>query len=230
MSVFVRNSGKEQEKFEFLKQNAMAAMQNGLPLSAVADLLEANNFSKTKDLIRKAEEAQQQVEQAMEKQKNDIEAQALQLELQLKQAEIEEGDKQRAFEADQNELDRRNKIDIEMLRAAHGLEADNDIDDDGIPDATEVLKIRNEQLGMSIDDKHRTRELDIKQQDANTKEKDVAQKAEIEKLKIEQEKLKIKKSEVDIKKTQESAKAAKEKATIQNQKAKQQAKKPTGKK
>jgi hypothetical protein len=231
MSVFVRNSGKEQEKFEFLKNNAVqAAMQNGLPLSAVAELLEANNFSKTKDLIRKAEEAQREVEQAMEAQANQLEAQRMQLEIQAKQAEIAEGDKQREHEANEGELDRRNNIDVELIKASYAKGGDGDADDDGIPDAAEIVALRNDQIKIRLDDKNKMRELDIKQQDADTKKKDVDQKAEIEKLKIEQEKLKIKKSEVDIKKTQESAKAAKEKATIQNQKARQSVTKKPSKK
>lgn len=183
MAVFVRNSGKEQEKFDFLKQNALAAMQNGLPLSAVAEILEANNFSKIKDLARKAEETQNQLEQAMQNQQAQIEQQKMQLDLQLKQAEIEEGDKQRAFETEEGILNRQNKIDIELIRAAAGKEGNADINEDGIPDASEIIKLRNEQLGLVVDDKHRTRELDIKQQEADTKSKDVDQKMAIEKLK-----------------------------------------------
>lgn len=230
MSVFVRNAGKEQEKFEFLRQNALAAVQNGLPLSSIADLLEANNFSKTKDLIRKAEQAQAEMENAMEKAKLEQEQFAMQLEIQAKQAEIEEGDKQRAHESNENELDRRNKIDIELIKASVAKGQDLDADDDGTGDAVEMLKINNERLAIAIDDKNTQRELDIKQQDADTKSKDVDQKVKIEQLKIEQEKMKIEKSKIDIQKTKESAKAAKEKATIQNQKARQSAnKKPSSK-
>ena len=231
MSVFVRNSGKEQEKFEFLKQNALAAVQNGLPLSGVADLLEANNFSKTKELIRKAEEAQAQMENASEQARIAMEQQRAELEMQLAQAQLEEGDKQRAHEAEQGELDRRNKIDIELIKASYAKDGDGDADDDGIPDAAEIVSLRNDQLKIVLDDKNKKRELDIKQQEADVKEKDVDQKVKIEQLKIEQEKMKIEKSKVDIQKTKESAKAAKEKAAIQNQKAKQSAtKKPSGKK
>lgn len=231
MAVFVRNSGKEQEKFEFLKQNALAAVQNGLPLSGVADLLEANNFSKTKDLIRRAEELQSQMENASEQARMQMEQQKAELEMQLAQAQLEEGDKQREHEANENELDRRNKIDIELIKASYAKDGDGDADDDGIPDAAEVVALRNEQLKIRLDDKNKVRELNIKQQEADVKEKDVDQKVKIEQLKIEQEKMKIEKSKVDIQKTKESAKAAKEKAAIQNQKARQSGtKKPSNKK
>lgn len=183
MSVFVRNSGKENEKFELAKGYAQAAMQNGLPLSAVMDLLESTNFSKTKDLVRKAEEAQQAVESQLEQQKLQQEAEFKQLELLKAQQELEEADKQRAFDAEQNELDRRNKIDVELIKAASGEGSNPDIDNNGIPDAAEIIGLRNEQLSIVIDDKNKTRELDIKQQDANTKAKDVDQKMAIEKLK-----------------------------------------------
>jgi hypothetical protein len=229
MSVFVRNSGKEQEKFDFLRQNALAAVQNGLPLSSIADLLEANNFSKTKDLIRKAEEAQAQMENQMEQAKIEMEQRRAELDLAIKEAELAEGDKQRDHEARENELDRRNNIDVELIKASVAKGQDTDVDDDGVPDVVEMLKVNNDRLSITLDDRNKKRELDIKQQDADTNRKDVDQKAEIEKLKIEQEKLKIKKSEVDIKKTQESAKAAKTKADIQIQKAKIKPKTPSKK-
>jgi hypothetical protein len=228
MAVFVRNSGKESEKFELIKQLSQAALQNGLPMSSFAEVLEANNFSKVKDLLRKGEEAQAQMEQQTEQARMQMEQQIAQLEMELKMSEIQEGDKQRAHDAEQGQLDRQNKIDVELIKASVAKGQDMDVDDDGIPDAVEMLKINNERLAISIDDKHKKRELDIKQQDANTKEKDVDQKVKIEQLKIEQEKMKIEKSKVDIQKTKESAKAAKVKGDISIQKAKQSAnKKPS---
>ncbi len=182
-AVFVRNSGKETEKFDLIKQYALPALQNGLKLSAMADILEANNFSKVKDFIRKAEESQQQIDQQMEQQQQQLEAQRMQLDMQLKQAEIQEGDKQRAFDGIQKQLDRENKIDIELLRAAHGKEANTDIDADGIPDAAEIIGLRNEQLGLALDDKHKTRELDQKDRELDLKDKDIDQKLTVEKLK-----------------------------------------------
>jgi hypothetical protein len=183
MSVFVRNSGKESEKFQMAKQYSLAAMQNGLPLSAVMELLDSGNFSKTKDLVRKAEEAQRAVESQMEQAKMQQEAEFKQLELQKAQQDLVEADKQRAFEATENQLDRQNKIDVEILRAAHGKEANTDIDADGVPDAAEIIGLRNDQLGLVLDDKNKTRELDIKQQEADTKARDVNQKMPIEQLK-----------------------------------------------
>lgn len=59
--IFVSNAGKDLDKLEGIKALTQAMVQNGLPMSAVAELIDSDNFVKIKANIKKAEKSQQQL-------------------------------------------------------------------------------------------------------------------------------------------------------------------------
>jgi hypothetical protein len=72
--IFVSNSGKDLDKLENIKALTQAMVQNGLPMSAVAELIDSDNFIKIKSNIKKAEKAQQQLEQAQQQAQQEAQA------------------------------------------------------------------------------------------------------------------------------------------------------------
>jgi len=77
------------------------------------------------------------------------------------------------FEADENERDRENKVEIATINAL-GFAKDTDADNDGIPDLIEQRKIALSERKQSFDEsisaaKLKLEELKIKQQNNNKK-------------------------------------------------------------
>ena len=52
--IFVSNAGKDQDKLDAIRQLSQAMVQNGLPISAVAEMLDTDNFPKIKSNIKAA--------------------------------------------------------------------------------------------------------------------------------------------------------------------------------
>ena len=111
--VFVKDASVEQEKLQQLKALGQSMVQNGAPISVIADIIDSDNFIEIKDRISKAEKMMQQLEE-----------QAAQMQQQEQEMEMQEKQEERAFEADQNERDRQNKINIELIKQ-QAKEADN---------------------------------------------------------------------------------------------------------
>ena len=83
--IFVSDSGNDQDKLETLKTLAQSMVQNGVPASTVAEMVDADKFTQIKEKIKQAEAAQQQLSQAQ----SEAENQAKQQELELKARELE---------------------------------------------------------------------------------------------------------------------------------------------
>src|SRR5699024_238573 len=69
------------------------------------EMIDSENFAELKDKVKKAEEYAQQLQE-----------QAQQMEQELKQAELQEKQADREFQAQQNELDRQNNIDVALVK------------------------------------------------------------------------------------------------------------------
>lgn len=114
--VFVKDASVEQEKLNQLKMLGQSMVQNGAPISVIADIIDSDNFIEIKDRINKAERMMQQLEE-----------QAQQMEQQMRESEMQEKQEERAFEAEQNQLDRENKIDVELIKQQLKQEGNEDL-------------------------------------------------------------------------------------------------------
>jgi len=104
--IFVTNSGAEQDKLMKVEQLAQSMIQNGVPASTVAEMIDTQSFTQLKDKIRNAEEAMQQLAQQQQ-----------QAEQQMQQAQMEQKEREAQREEQNNERDRQNKMDIAQLQA-----------------------------------------------------------------------------------------------------------------
>jgi hypothetical protein len=111
--IFVSDSGKDQDKLDILKQLAQSMVQNGVPASTIAEMVDADSFSQIKEKIKAAEAQQQQLQQAQS-----------QAEQQAKQAELAEKAKLREDDNMNKEKDRQVKIDVAKINAEAKLQSD----------------------------------------------------------------------------------------------------------
>jgi hypothetical protein len=103
--VVVSNSGEDMQATQQMKQLAQSMMQNGVPISDVIDVLDANSLSGIKDKIKDAEKSRQELAKAQQ----EAEQQKEQSELQMKQLELQ-AEQQKA------QMDREKELAIERLK------------------------------------------------------------------------------------------------------------------
>jgi hypothetical protein len=123
--IFAKNASKENQKLETMRQLTMSMAQNGVGAGTIAEILDADNFSRIKQLANKAEAKQEELQQ----QQNEA---AQQLEQSKAQAKMQEEQMKQEFEAQENQLDRENKIQVATINA---VSKDSDHDNDGKTDA-----------------------------------------------------------------------------------------------
>ncbi len=122
--IFAKNASKENQKMEQMRQLTMAMAQNGTGAGTIAEILDADNFARIKQLSRQAEAKQQAIgQQAQEAQQ--------QMAMQQQQAEAAKLQQEQDFESQENNLDRENKMAIAMVNA---VSKDSDHDNDGKTD------------------------------------------------------------------------------------------------
>jgi|TARA_A100001515_G_scaffold94184_1_gene75389 hypothetical protein len=112
--IFVSDAGRDQDKLDTLKALAQSMVQNGVPASTVAEMVDADSFTEIKHKIRDAEKAQQELQQAQQQ----AAAQQAQQEAQLKQQELDN-------ENMNKERDREVKIQVAEIAAQSKLNSDN---------------------------------------------------------------------------------------------------------
>jgi len=103
--VFVKDASVEQEKLDQLKALGQAGLQNGVPMSIIGEIISSDNFVEIKDKIKKAEAAMEQMQQ-----------EAQELEQQIAQQQIEHEQDKLDREDRNKELDRQNKIEVELVK------------------------------------------------------------------------------------------------------------------
>jgi len=104
--LWLTDAGDEVEKIEMAKQMSQAMIQNGMPASAVVEMLDSKNFTQIKANLKKAEAAQQELEQAAQQ----AEQQQQQAAMQQQQAAVEN-------ENMNKEKDRETKIAVAEISA-----------------------------------------------------------------------------------------------------------------
>ena len=198
--VYLMNSAEQQRKKDLVEQILLKNNQSMMPLSKLIQTVRLDSLA---DIQKKLEE--QEVE--MQKQEQAKQQQAMEMQQQQIQAQSEQADKARAFEAEQNELDRQNKIMIEKLRgiAAEGSYSPTVDTTPLLIKQTEIdLKksqmsadqaIKNQQMiaaqiesyrKQKSDEKKQQDEKSFRQKELSIKEKEMQNKLAIEDKKIKQ--------------------------------------------
>jgi len=112
--IFVSDAAKDMERKQKIESLAQAAVQNGMPMSAVAAIFESDSFSQIKDKIIQAEKSAEQLKQAQD--------QAMQ---QQKQQELALQDKAIQQGAIDKEKDRQLQIEVALIGAESSENANN---------------------------------------------------------------------------------------------------------
>jgi hypothetical protein len=110
--IFVKDAAVEFEKLNQLKALGQSMLQNGVPVSVIAEILESDNFVEIKSKVEEAEALMQQLNE----QQQQMQMQAQQQQMQMEQQKLE-------FEANQNQLDREKDIEIALI---NNQEEDNE--------------------------------------------------------------------------------------------------------
>tara|TARA_B110000858_G_scaffold47226_1_gene54445 strand:+ start:4054 stop:6360 length:2307 start_codon:yes stop_codon:yes gene_type:complete len=135
--IWVTDSGEETEKLEMAKQMSQSMIQNGLPASAVVEMLDSKNFASIKSNLKKAE---QRMEELAEKQQQ-AEQQAQQAQMEMEQAKLDN-------ENMNKEKDRETQIAVAEIHA--GLTSGKN-ENDAIAKDRE-LDIKEKEVGIKEQD------------------------------------------------------------------------------
>ena len=202
--IFLSDSGQDQDKLDILKQLAQSMVQNGVPASTIAEMVDADNFSQIKEKIKGAEKMQQQLQQAQQ------------------QAEAEQQEAQRQLERERienenmnQEKDRETKIRVAMIQAEAKMmdneynleksvrdsrvkEQENDLKSQDIIEkvrsnqAKEDLIREDQRLKDSKESSDRREKAEDRRQNREDKEKDRQDKYKDRKIKKEDQAIKRK--------------------------------------
>ena len=124
--VFVKNNSAERNKLQVMRELAMSFAQNGASMSTIAEILDSDNFTKIKSLVKKVEEKQMQMQQEAQQAEQQAQQAQMQMEQAEKQAEAMENEAERQHTSIENELDR------ELQRELKGLDIEKEKEgDDG---------------------------------------------------------------------------------------------------
>lgn len=195
LQVFVTNRSEDKRKLEEIRQLSLAYAQNQLHpyyttmIQTSQSVSEIREFLKG-DMDKKEEEA---------KQKQAVEQQNIQKQQELAQQQMELqkqiADQKLAFEAEQNDLERKKDIVVAQINSMKYAK-DTDVNANATPDSLEIGKFNSDYTKMmaEIDAKQKDlnmrkeqsiRDADIKQQELALKEKEINSKERIEQMKAQ---------------------------------------------
>jgi hypothetical protein len=151
-------------------------------------MLDSESFVQIKAKLKEAEAAMQQFE--MNKAQQEQEAQQ-QMQQQMLAVQAEQVDKEHAFEAKENQLDRDSKELIAQIGTLRGKDGATDMNQNAIPDAFELetlqSKERIERMKLAMTDKKENDKLahekQMKAADIKMKEKELQSKEKIARMK-----------------------------------------------
>ena len=195
-NIFLTSNTDTQRVLEQIRQFAIQNNTTGATDLDKIIMLEATDTRKIKDTLAVSLENFRKQEQ----QKQQHEQQMLQQQLEAQAAEKE---KDRQFEADQNERDRLARM-YEAEVKATGMARENDIDQSGINDALEVSRFNLEQEKSYADILNKEQDRNIKQKDFQTKSA------------IEREKVNLKKQEIASKERMKQMEISRDLANMKN--------------
>jgi len=104
--VFVSDASSDLEKVQMVQALGQAMAQNGTPLSAIVDIIDATSLPQIRQKIKEAEASMQKLQEAQAQAQQEME----QAKMQSDQIKLDE-------EARQKDLDRQNRIDVALIQA-----------------------------------------------------------------------------------------------------------------
>ena len=122
--IFAKNASKENQKMAQMRELTLALAQNGTGAGTIAEILDADNFARIKQLANEVEGKQEALQQQMQK----AQAEAAQ---NVEAMKSQEEQAKRDHESTQKELDRANKVEVALINASA---KDTDHDNDGKTD------------------------------------------------------------------------------------------------
>lgn len=161
-AVFAKNSSKENTKLQTFKNLALSFAQNGSEPSTIAEILDTDNFSNIKRLVKEAEVKKQQLEQQQQQAQQ-------QMQQQMQEMQMQAAAEARQFESGENQADRQNKLDVEAMKIA-ARQQDQDMNNNGIPDYMDIQRIAMEEKRIESNERIQTRKLDIEEEKMNKKD------------------------------------------------------------
>jgi hypothetical protein len=191
--VYLTNSGEQVRRKELVEQLILKNNQSLMPLSKLIEIIRLDNLIDVQKRLEQQEKEQQQQQQQAQQQQMEMQQQQL-------QAQAEQADKAREFEAEQNELDRQNKLMIEKLRgiAQEGsysptvdttpmLIKQSELDIKRSQLASTQMMQQQDLMNKQIDN-FRGRQLEKEkfEKESSLKEKEMQNKIDIENKKLEQ--------------------------------------------
>lgn len=161
--IHVVSSGEEGEKVQFMHALLQqAAGQGTMPMSMIAEILNAPSFAAIKDKIEDAEATQQKLAEEQQKMEQEQQQQAMQLE-----------QEKMAFEKEEGNLNRQNLIDVAVIQAASkqgGEGGGGDVDNDGVPDIVQAMGDTEDTVRKIVsDERKQDKELAFKREDLKEK-------------------------------------------------------------
>lgn len=194
-NIYCTSRSNQRALLDQLKQLAMNNNTSTASIFDLAKIIESDSVSDILNTLKMSTDKAQQMQQQQVEQQQQIEQQRI-------QAEAEKQDKDQAFEAEQNDLDRANDRYLAEIKAL-GFSKNQDINQNMIPDPLEVAKF-NAELGKHSED------ILFKRQQENNKylknQADIITKSKELALKRQQLKEDAKQKEADRKVTRENMK------------------------
>ena len=115
IGVFVTDSSKEVDKLNQIKSLGGVALEQGTPLSMIAQLMESESFVELKDKIQEVEKMNQQAQEAQQ-----------QLEQELMQQQMANDEQQREHEKELKAMELNNKIELELIKQSMSATTDEE--------------------------------------------------------------------------------------------------------
>ena len=151
--VFVSDSGKDSERKQKIEGLAQAAVQNGMPMSAVISIFESDSFTEIKDKIIKAEKQAEQLRKAQE----EAQQQQVQQQMELKQKELE-------MQTLEKEKDRQTEIQKALITAESSEKSGSANLEKMMQDfelKQRQLDLKEKELGMKESQNTHSQQMDI---------------------------------------------------------------------
>ena len=179
-SVHVSNGVDEQAKINTLKELFQPMLQNGVPASTIAEIVDCTNVSKIKQLIREGEKIQQSVQQDAAKSQQTHEQTLQNFAMEREKMKTDAMIKVAQISAD-------GKTEQSLILADSFNAAGGDADHDGIGDSEEIIQ------------RHYDRALEAAKLSETMRKNQVSETEKQQKLGLEQQKINIQKSQINNK-------------------------------
>lgn len=165
----IENSGKGQRIKEMIEQTSTFALQNQMmSIADIVRIMEEEDYSSAREILEQAEERQH----------------ARQRELNERQSQIaaEQAEKDREWEREKMLIDRETKMAVQESKneadlyrqaiLATGFDKDQDMDNNGVRDGVDIMKVALEERKMNLDKMKHDDEMKIKEKELNIKKKE----------------------------------------------------------